>query len=51
MRLIDGDILLEQFRTLRDKWGTESAKHRAVRGALVNCIHGLLPLLWRTNGR
>jgi hypothetical protein len=38
MRLIDSDTLLEQFRTLRDKWGTESAIHRAVRGALVDCI-------------
>lgn len=38
MRPIDGDILLEQFRSLRDKQGTENAIHRAVRGALVDCI-------------
>jgi hypothetical protein len=38
MRPIDGDILLEQFRTLRDNWDTNNATHRAVRGAFVDCI-------------
>lgn len=38
MRLIDGDVLLEQFKTLRDKWDTKNATHRAVRGAFVDCI-------------
>lgn len=38
MRPIDGDILLEQFKTLRDNWDTKNATHRAVRGAFVDCI-------------
>lgn len=38
MRPIDGDILLEQLRVLRDNWDTENATHRAVRGAFVDCI-------------
>ena len=38
MRLIDGNILLEQFKTLRDNWDTKNATHRAVRGAFVDCI-------------
>ena len=38
MRLIDGDMLLEQFRTLRDNWDTKNATHRAIRGAFVDCI-------------
>ena len=38
MRLIDGDILLKQFRTLRDNWDTKNATHRAIRGAFVDCI-------------
>lgn len=38
MRPIDGDILLEQFRTLRDNWDTKNATHRAIRGAYVDCI-------------
>lgn len=38
MRPIDGDILLEQFRTLRDNWDTKNATHRAIRGAFVDCI-------------
>lgn len=38
MRLIDGDILLEQFKTLRDNWDTKNATHRAIRGAFVDCI-------------
>lgn len=38
MRLIDGDILLEQFKTLRDNWDTRNATHRAIRGAFVDCI-------------
>ena len=38
MRLIDADILLEQFRALRDNWDTKNATHRAIRGAFVDCI-------------
>lgn len=38
MRLIDGDKLLEQFKTLRDNWDTRNATHRAIRGAFVDCI-------------